>query len=146
MRQYGIDQVELAWYGLDLKEGIAQGTSVAEARSTAPWSMKPSGTGGVVRVWNPDESGTLTITVDQESKLHQQLWTLHQADKLLRNVVAPLMMTDNASGEIFSYTNAFILNTPDESRGTESATFAWTFGYERKVKIAPAGDSNIVGS
>ena len=46
---------------------------------------------------------------------------------------------------VFTYRNAYIANEPDESRGVESATFPWVFGYEEKIKIAGGGDANVVG-
>jgi len=149
MRQYSIKKVEISWMNpvdpIDLKEGIASGTSVQEAKVAARYSRKSTGTGKVVRVRNPDRSGTLTITVDQESKTHQRLWDLVLADDLAGNVVGPVVMNDLSSGEVFTYVNAYIEDEPDEQRGTESATYNWVFGYERKVKLTGSGDENVVG-
>lgn len=146
MRQYSIDRVEASWATLDLKEGVAQGTSIQEARNAPSWTQKPTGNGRVVRVYNPDRSGTLTIQVDQESKLMKQLQDIHEADKLLRNQVFPFIVKDESSGEQFNYTNCYIMTEPDMSRGTESAVFPWVFHYERRIKIHPNGDQNVVGN
>lgn len=148
-RNYAIEKVEIAWalpgLAIDLKEGIAAGTSVQEAKANPRYTAKPTGTGSVVRVRNPSRAGELTITVDQESKTHQQLTERMIADDLAGNVVGPIVMSDLSSGEVFNYRNAYIANEPDESRGTESATFPWVFGYEEKIKIPGGGDENVVG-
>lgn len=148
-RNYAIEKVEIAWappgLSIDLKEGIAEGTSIQEAKAAPRYSTKLSGTGSVVRVRNPSRNGELTITVDQESATHQRLWERMLADDLAGNVIGPIVMSDLSSGEVFNYVNSYIMNEPDESRGVESATFPWVFGYERKVKIPGGGDENVIG-
>ena len=89
---------------------------------------------------------TLTVTVDQESKLHQQLLAIMLADDVGRNQVFPGLMTDKSSNAVSVYQNMFIENDPDESRATESATFAWVMGFERKIPAPNPGDDNIVGT
>lgn len=144
-RQYSFDRVQASWATLDIKEGAAAGSNLQEARTSPNWSMKPTGTGGIVRVYNPDKSGTLTVTVDLESKLHQQLLGIAQLDEVNRNQVFPFVVTDDSSGQITTYVNAFLLGTPDESRGTEAGTVAWVWGYERKQPIPSSGTANLVG-
>lgn len=145
MRQYSIDHVEVNFFGIDLKPGLAQGTSITEARTSPSWTQKPTGTGKVVRVYNPDRSGTLSIVVDQESAVHQRLRSLSLTDRASRNVVGVLTVKDTTSGESFFYTNAYISTDPDETRGTDSATFTWVFNFE-DVEHTVAIDNNIVGS
>ena len=145
-RQYSLDKVELSWAKLDLKEGAAAGTAIQDARTSAAWSFKPTGVGGIVRVYNPDESGILTLTADPESKLHQQLWDIYELDRISRNQVFPGNMTDNSTGEVNGYVNMWIMTPPDEGRGTESATVTWQFAYEKKQKQTASGTVNLVGS
>lgn len=148
MRQYSIDQVELAWMGLDFKEGLAQGSSITEARTSPSWTMKPTGQGKAVRVYNPDRTGTVSIVVDQESQLHQSLKGISQADNVAatRSQVAGMTMTDTSSGEVVNFTNAFISTEPDMTRATESATFTWVFAFESRNSPEVANLSNLVGS
>lgn len=146
MRQYSIDRVEVNWFGLDFKEGLAQGTSITEARTSPSWSNKATGMGRVVRVYNPDRSGTVSIVVDQESALHQNLGILAAADRLSRNVVGPLVVTDTSSGQVFYYNNAYISTEPDETRGTESATFTWVFNFETVQHVSTNTSQNVIGS
>ncbi len=145
MRQYAIENVEASWLTLDLKEGLAEGTMIQEAKTAPRYTMKSTGNGEVVRVRNPDRSGKLTITVDGESKLHKQLWDLMVADDLAGNIAGPLVMSDLSSGEVFTYVTAFICEEPDEQRGTEASTYNWVFGYTRKDKFTGDGEQNVVG-
>ncbi len=148
MRQYSIDTVEAAWLGLDFKEGLAQGASITEAKTTSPWSIVPTGQGKVTRVYNPDRSGTLSVVVDQTSQLHQSLKGIAEADRLpaTRNQVATFKITDTASGEVFDFLNAFILTDPDMIRGTEASTFTWVFGFEKRESPEVTTLTNLVGT
>ncbi len=149
MRQYSIDTVELGWLGLDLKPGLAQGSSITEARNAPSWTMKPTGQGKVVRVYNPDRTGTVSVVVDQESTTHQQLKAIAASDRApaTRDQVSTMRMTDASSGEVIEWKNAFIITEPDASRATESATFTWVFGFESRSSVALADNlTNLVGT
>lgn len=145
MRQYSIDHVELDWEGLDLKEGLAAGSTITEARTAPSWSMKTSANGEGIRTFNPDRSATISILVNQESKTHQQLRQLAKDDRDNRNVVGAMVLKDTTSGEQFTYVNAFIVTDPDEVRATESSDFTWVFMCERITKTV-AINNNLVGS
>jgi len=146
MKQYSIDRVEAAFYGLDLKPGFAAGTTITETRSAPTWTKRATGNGRIVRVYNPDRSGTLTILVDQESDVHNQLRILAAADRLSRNVVGTLTVKDTSSGELFYYKNAYISTEPDEVRGTEAATYAWVFEFESVEHVPLVSLANFIGS
>lgn len=145
MRQYSIDHVELDWEGLDLKEGLAAGSTITEARTAPSWSMKTSANGEGIRTFNPDRSATISILVNQESKTHQQLRQLAKDDRDNRNVVGAMVLKDITSGEQFTYHNAFIVTDPDEVRATESSDFTWVFMCERITKTV-AINNNLVGN
>ena len=147
MRQYSIDQVEVSWFGLSFKEGLAAGTSITAARNAPSFTQKVNGAvPRVVRVYNPDRSGTITIVVDQESLLHQQLRELANIDVIARNVVGPMTVRDNSNDETLVYQNAYITTEPNETRGTDSATVEWVFGFENFVKTPALGNANVVGN
>jgi len=147
MRQYSIDQVEVSWQGLSFKEGLAAGTSITEARNAPSFTQKVNGAvSRVVRVFNPDKSGTITIVVDQESNLHQQLRALAAADEISRAIVGPMTVRDNSNDETLVYTNCYISTQPNETRGTDSATFEWVFNFESFAKAPALGNANSVGN
>ncbi len=145
MRQYSSDKVLIDWNGIDFGEGLAAGTFIQEARNTQGWTLKMGARSRGTRVYNSDRSGTLTLTLDMESELHQTLKAVHSADRVSRDKVAPLTMNDESSGEKIVYKNAFIATEPDDARGTESGTVAWLFLYEDKETTSPDPLTNTVG-
>lgn len=147
MRQYASDKVEISWQGLDLMQGVAQGSFITEARNAPTYSQKPTGVRSrVVRTRQPDRSGTLSIVLDQESETHKQLRALMQLDDVTRSVVGPMKVRDLSSGEDFTYTNAYIQTEPDEIRGTEAQTVTWVFNFESFIKLNGPQGANVVGS
>jgi hypothetical protein len=149
MRQYSIDQVELAWLGLDFKEGLAAGTSIQEARTSPSWSYKAAGAVSKgYRAYSPDRSGTLTVTVDQEAQLHNQLIAIAEADAnpSTRTQVGNMVITDTSSGFRMTYKNAYITTIPDEARAVESLTFPWIFQFEDYEKTEVPTLANAVGN
>ena len=145
MRQYSIDHVELTWQGLDFKPGLAAGSTIVEARTTPSFSQKTSANGEAIRVGNPDRTGTLSVLVNQESQLQQQLVVLAKDDQLNRNIVGAMVLKDTTSGEQFTYQNAYITVQPDETRATESSDFTWVFNFE-KIERTVSEDQNLVGN
>lgn len=146
MRQYSIDHVELTWQGLDFKAGMAAGSVITEARTAPTWTIKPTANGDAIRVLNPDRTGTTSILINQESKLHQQLRALAQDDVQDRDIVGAMVLKDTSSGEQYTYKNAFIQTEPDEIRATESSDFTWVFMWQDIEKSTGTGDDNLVGN
>jgi len=147
MEQYSIDDVELSWASINLKGGAPQGSFVQESKSAPRYTKKGTGTGRIIRIYNPDRSGSLTINLEQTSATHKALKAVMRLDDLGVPQVFPLVMKDTRSGEKFIYTNAYIEAAPDEGRGTEAATYPWTFGYERKEEAPLTNlNGNVVGT
>lgn len=147
MRQYSIDSVDVAWLGLDIKAGLAAGTSITIASNAQDFTITPTGQGESTRTYDPNDTGTCSIVVDQTAQLHQQLIAISNADRIpaTRNKVGTMMITDNTSKEEIKLKNTFITAKPDPVRGTEAVTFTWVFAYEGKEQQAVATLANAVG-
>jgi hypothetical protein len=147
MRQYSIDNVEVAWLALDFKEGLAEGSSITEARNAPTFSQKVGAVGKATRTLNPDRTGTMSILVDQESQLHNQLHAIARADRnpATRTQVGDMVLTDITSGEKFTWENTYIMTDPDTVRATESSVITWVFNFEKAVPTAAETLENVVG-
>ncbi len=146
MRQYSSDRVKVSFFGVDLTEGLASGTFLQEAHGSSAWSFKPNGLGGIVRMFDPNRSGQLSLQVDAESRTNQVLITFHNADLITRSVAGPLIVNDLSTREITYYNKAFILNHPNNQKATTSTVLTWSFGYERFIRQGFGFDNNVVGN
>lgn len=146
MRAYSPDRISLTWYGLDLSEGLAQGAFITVSRNAPTWTQKPDGVGGVVRMFNPDTSGEISILVDQESAVHQQLIQLANVDRFVRVAIAPMILIDSTSGEIVTFTKSYISTIPDLQRGTGPTVLSWIFNFESVFQLPIDIQANRVGT
>jgi len=146
-RQYSSDQVAISWAGLDFQGGLAQGSFVTEARTAGSWTQRATLSGGTIRSYNADRTGTVTVLINRESQLMVDLLVKAAEDRLNRDVVKPMVVKDVSSGRTMTYVNAYIMTDPDEVWATEGQDISWVFAWEKITKQAPAGSvPNIVGS
>lgn len=146
MRQYSADGINVSWFGVDISSGLAQGTFIQITRSVPSWTMKANGVGGIVRMYNPDRSGTADLQIDGESSVHQSLITLANADDVSRSIVGPMVVRDRSTQEVVILNRAFILSIPTLTKGTQSSVFSWSFGFETELVQSFDFNANAVGT
>lgn len=143
MRQYSADTVDLNWAGIDLSEGLAEGTFLQIKRNALDFRLVPDGMGGIVRVPLVDKSGTASLQIDAESRTHQVLVTLSNTDLLTRSVVFPMFVKDRANGEIVVLSKTSIIVKPDFQKGTQMTVYSWEFAFEAEVRQSFNFDGNV---
>lgn len=146
MRQYSADQVAITWFGVDLGEGLARGTFLQVSRNAETWTQKPNGMGGVVRMYNPDLSGSAALTLDAESYTHQALVTVATADRITRAAVGPMVVTDLSTREVIVLSNAYIATVPNIQKGTQPTALTWRFNFEAVISQSFGFNNNRVGA
>lgn len=146
MRQHNADRCDLTWAAIDLKEGIPKGAFLTPTRVGPTWTQMETGTGKVVRSFQPGTSGTLIVPVIQQSVTQKKLYDIAKLDVLTRIQVYPLILTDNTSKKIITYTNAYLQTIPDEPYAFEPGVFNWVWGYEEVSTEYPDPNQNVVGS
>ena len=146
MRQYSADGIKVSWFGVDISSGLAQGTFIQIARTSPSWTIKSNGVGGIVRMYNPDRSGTADLQIDAESSVHQSLITLANSDDITRSIVGPMVVRDLSTQEVVLLNRAFILSIPVLTKGTQSSVFSWSFGFETEIVQSFDFNANAVGT
>lgn len=150
MRQHSPDLIEITWalLGLapiDFKPGLAEGAHIIPKRNAPNWTQLPDGVGGILRMRNPDRSGTLTINIDQESRTHQELITASNADDITLSITGPIVERDGNTRKVTTWTKAYIIVIPDVPRGTTSGIAAWVFNFESVFEQPFDFNANLVG-
>ena len=146
MRQYSADRVHVTFFGLDLTPGLAAGTFVQVERKTAAFRPVADGLGDVVRVFSPDRSASVTLTIDAESRTHQELITFANADRAARSIVGPLVITDSNTGEIIALDQAFIEDLPNIEKSSAAAALPWVFHGRLALQQSFAFERNRIGA
>lgn len=133
MRQYSIDQVNVAWFGVDFAEGLAPGSTIVDTPANPAFTNNETrARGGTTSTHNPAKSGTITMLIAQTSKCYQQLLTIHKADRdpNQRNKVEPMKIKDSSSNYVVNYKNTRLTTRPGLGRGTAEAAVSFVFSYE----------------
>lgn len=146
MRQYSADRVSVTFFGLDLTPGLAAGTFVRVDRETAAFRLVSDGLGDVVRVFSPDRAASVTVSIDAESRTHQELITLANADRVARGVVGPLLITDANTAEVIALDQAFIEDLPTVEKSSTAAVAPWVFRGRLALQQAFSLDHNRIGA
>lgn len=147
MRQFSSDFVHMSWIGIpNWEDGFSQGAYIRETRAKPQWRQKANGYGDVVRLFNPDLSGMLTVTFDRESREHLLLTTLANADLGTKSISAPLTIRDTNTGTIYVFNKAQILVNPNYVAGAGPTAVPWNFLFAQAFTQVFGLDANIVGS
>lgn len=146
MRQWSADSVRVVWLGLDLEEGLAEGTFVQQARDGPSFGFKPNGHGGGIRMFNRNTSGLVTVSIDAESGIHQILLAAHLLDLQTQNVVGPMIVLDRNTNETYTYSQAHIPAKPEMLKSTEGARASWIFQYTAEFFTPGSATRNRVGT
>jgi len=146
MRQYVPGEVQISWFGLDLTEGLSQGSFLKFRRNKSTWTWLPNGLGGGVRMHTKDRSGEVDLEIETASRTHQELLTLASADNITGHITGPMIISDLNTRERFSLRGAFILTEPDEQRSNQSLPITWTWAFISINHSPNLRDLNVVGS
>lgn len=169
MRQYASDRVKVAWSftgpspglvaalagapgavsalggAIDITPGLASGTFIQPTRNRATWAQKPDGMGNTLRLFNPDNSGSMVLLIDSESAQHQILMSFANQDRIAQAFVGPLVIVDGNTREIAFYNKAYIATTPDVPKGVAGTIIPWRFNFQGVTQQPFGFNSNVVG-
>ena len=146
MRQYSADRVSVTFFGLDLTPGLAVGSFVRVERDVVAFRAISDGLGDVVRVFSPDRSASVTLSIDAESRTHQELITLANADRFARGIVGPLVITDANTAELIALDQAFIEDLPNVEKSSSAAVLSWVFRGRLALQQSVDFDRNRIGA
>lgn len=146
MRNYGSDQVFVAWNFIDIDEGLADGSFLVFRRNSETWTQRSNGLGGTHRFFHPDRSGEVDLLVNTESLTHQNLIVAANLDRVIRSIIGPMYITDKNTKEVFTLAGAYIKTEPDEQRATTSIDVSWTFAFSSINHIPNRNQNNAVGT
>ena len=131
LKEYDPGKVVVTWNGLTLSDGVATGTFITHAQTTANSTLSMNGDGGGTRVKSRDLSGSITLTLAQTSDVNQKLTELYESENLQSdpaNVVSDLTVEDFSSdGSELVAEKAHIAAVANFERSTDGLTTQWIF-------------------
>ena len=143
LKEYDPKQVIITWDGINLNEGIAEGTFITVARTERTFSLNVGGDGGVTRVRNNNKSGQVTCTLRMGSLTNDALKdrVKDEEDDSATTHVAALKIEDFSGRTLHSSEQAFLDGFPDDEFATEEGNRDWTLLCP-VLRMGPAGNKD----
>lgn len=129
LKEYDPKQVVISWDGVDVSEGIAEGTFITIASVTRDFTLNVGGDGGGTRVRNNDNSATIEVTLRRGSITNDLLSSRIQDERKDPPVkhVGQMTITDFSGNTMHTFDGCFLDGPADDEYGTEESTVTWTF-------------------
>lgn len=127
LKTYDPKQYVIVFAGINLNEGLADGTFLTVAPENPGFSKKVGVDGEVTRSRSHDRSATATLTLMQTSDVNDRLSALYNADRDAVNGqgVGTFFVQDLLGNTIGEAAKAYIADEPDMSLEGEASTREW---------------------
>jgi len=108
---------------------------ITVARDNPGWELVVGADGEGTRVKSNDNSGTITITLQQASPSNDDLSTLANLDSLSNSGLRPFYMKDNLGTTIMTAATCFIEQIPEATFGKTQNDRAWVLKTDNLVQF-----------
>lgn len=138
---------EILWgappaFSYNLKDGMAPGVPITYAFEVPANGFRTTAKGKLVKIPNPNRTGTITCTFDTATEVYDQLMKAIPFE-----LVGLFSVYEAASKRRYSFNNATIITDPDGGFGTDAATVQLMWRFESLTfKPAPDNPANLLGT
>lgn len=133
LKTYNPKEVDVLWDGIDMTDGIIEGTFVTIVRNERSFELNVGGDGGGTKIENNNDSVVVAVTLRKGSSTNTLL------SNRAKGLVAPIMVKDNNGDTLHQGPQAFLDGQPDDEFETGESEITWTL-------IVHAMDMNVGGS
>lgn len=105
--------------------GFVDGTFIDVSKDLSPFSSARTSDGMVARMYNNDQTYTITLTIHCMSESNNLLTKLWQLDEITQRGKFPLLIKDNSGSDLLFSTTTWIegLPTMSKSNGVDGRTW-----------------------
>lgn len=121
---YVVGEVSIVAAG-HIMTGLADGSFVDVEYNSDRITMQKGADGEVARVINSDDSGRITIRLQQTSASNDALTALHVADLVSHSGAFPISIRDHSGNTLAISASAWITKLPTVSFGTKVEEREW---------------------
>ena len=129
-------KAESATFGVVIINGFADGDDVVTiAQVEDTFSSVGGAKGDVTRVQSSNDIVEITIKLLQSSQAAKDLINIHTADKETGNGVFPFVVTNSATGEVYTVPKAWITRMPNRVRGQGHNAWEFTLHGNKLIPV-----------
>lgn len=125
--------------------GFIQGSFISVDKDVKPFTSKRTADGTVSRMYNNDQTYTITLTLYSGSDSNQLLTRLWQLDEITQRGKFPLMIKDGSGSDLFFSTTTWIEGIPSLVKSNQYEPRAWTLRSSSAIiNIGGNGDAESI--
>lgn len=150
LESYGAQDVSVSLYGYDLT-GFADGTFLDLKWNTSTITTRPSVSGRVSATRAGNASGTVTLSLLQQSLSNSMMETLYMAtlqgdkDYIGNTENRMLIIRDNSTDSYTVGVGCYVAKASTRSYSNSAKSTSWEITCEKLIKIPKRFDKNQVG-
>lgn len=141
---YCPDEVNVLLAGFINISGFVDGTFVDISKDIVPFSSVRTADGTVARMYNNDQTYTITLTLHCGSSSNDLLTKLWQLDEITQKGKFPLLIKDFSGSDLFFSTTTWIEGIPSISKSNGIDSRIWVLRSSQAV-INVGGNTNPSG-
>lgn len=122
---YNPDEVNVLLAGFIPLGGMVDGTFIEITKDVLPFSSARTADGTVSRLYNNDQTYTISLTLHSASEYNDVMTKLWQLDEITQMGKFPILIRDNSGTDLFFSTTTWIEGIPPivKSTGIEGRTW-----------------------
>lgn len=141
---YMPEEVTILLAGIPVS-GFIQGSFISVDKDVKPFTSKRTADGTVSRMYNNDQTYTITLTLYSGSDSNQLLTRLWQLDEITQRGKFPLMIKDGSGSDLFFSTTTWIEDIPSLVKSNQYEPRAWTLRSSSAIiNIGGNGDAESI--
>lgn len=133
LAHYSPEDITVLVAGILPLTGFVSGTFVNIAKDLQPFSSTRTSDGQVARLYNNDQTYTITITLHNTAESNEVLTKLWQIDEITQRGKFPLLIKDQLGSSLFFSTTSWIEGIPDTTYGDDITERTWTIRSSQAV-------------
>lgn len=130
---YNPESVNVLVAGLIPIDGFVDGTFVDVSKDLVPFSTTRTADGTVARLYNNDQTYTITLTLHCGSKSNDLLTKLWQLDEITQRGKFPLLLRDSSGSDLFFSTTTWIESIPNIVKSNAVDSRVWVLRSSQAV-------------
>ena len=126
-------------------EGFVDGTFISITKDTLPFTTVKSADGTVARLYNSDQTYTITLTLYSGSDSNDVLTKLWQLDEITQRGKFPLFIKDSSGSDLFFSATTWIESPASIAKSNSFEPRTWVFRSSSAViNIGGNGDATTI--
>lgn len=140
---YCPDEVNVLVAGFISIDGFVDGTFVEVTKDVMPFSAKRTADGQLARLYNNDQTYTITLTLHCGSPSNDLLTKLWQLDEITQKGKFPMLVKDHSGTDLFFSETTWIETLPSISKSASVDSRTWVLrSSQAQINIGSNQDTS----